>query len=553
MSELRNIRIVDIEPNPNNPRKHFDPEALDQLAASIREVGVLQPLVVVPLPVEAGQFDRYRIICGERRWRAAQLADVGFVPAIVETNLQEAQIAQIMLIENIQRQDLDPIEEARALQALIADHGWKQVDLAERLGVSQPHIANRIRLLKLPESVQQNISAGILPSSAGKELVSYADRIDLGKLAEDAKKNSWTATQIIDRAKSRAWEKTRPLQKDQGWPQPEFNLGTCEGCKDRIDMARPWDTDNKKVPRCGKPECWLQKQKAVQESRDDVRRQKAVDALKNRGQEVSEVLDMSGRVHGSYETFSHHCSFDREDCDGCEYRAWGMWSYTSEAVEVCFHPECFREKQHAVVEARKKEKTALKESFEARKLEIVNSAMEWDQPLLHFLAAQLLMSDLGAECDIFEHLEQRFSWELPEDTYDDASIERLVELLQSLPAEELRRIILYVLVMSIRDDDPLWRDFFANWQPPAPAETEPEPICTGPIGKVWRDNKDREIFVSTFAGHQSYGTFYQNSSGGLHRVDYSTRMPMVASAAIAQENLDKWAQENKLEEVAANG
>ncbi|MDQ7790315.1 MAG: hypothetical protein RDU41_09725, partial [Clostridia bacterium] len=79
---------------------------------------------------------------------------------------------------------------------------------------------------------------------------------------------------------------------------------------------------------------------------------------------------------------------------------------------------------------------------------------------------------------------------------------------------------------------------------------EPELICTGPIGKVWRDNKGREIFVSKFAGHQSYGTFYRNSSGGLHRVDYSNRMPMVGSAEQAQANLDAWARENKLEEVS---
>ena len=141
-----------IYPNPANPRKAFDQAALDELAASIKEVGILQPLVVVV----DHERDGYRLIAGERRWRAAKLAGLETVPVIAR-EITAAQEAEAMLVENLQREDLDPIEEASALKGLLSDHGYTQEQLAGKLGISQAHIANRTRLLRLPESAKENI------------------------------------------------------------------------------------------------------------------------------------------------------------------------------------------------------------------------------------------------------------------------------------------------------------------------------------------------------------------------------------------------------------
>jgi ParB family transcriptional regulator, chromosome partitioning protein len=162
------LAVADIVPNPHQPRTHFDPAALAELAASIAEHGVIQPLIVTETPQ---QPDRYWLIAGERRWRAAQEAGLEEVPAIVREATNQ-QLLEWALVENVQRADLNPLEEAAAYQSLLNDFNLTQAQVAARVGKSRSAVANAVRLLSLPSSVQsalnqQHISAGHARSLLG--------------------------------------------------------------------------------------------------------------------------------------------------------------------------------------------------------------------------------------------------------------------------------------------------------------------------------------------------------------------------------------------------
>ncbi|MBB2912726.1 ParB family chromosome partitioning protein [Streptosporangium becharense] len=163
------IPVKDIAPNPRQPREIFDNEALDELAASIREVGLLQPVVV--RPVDEG---RYELIMGERRWRAAQLAGLSDIPAIVRST-QEDKLLLDALIENLQREQLNALEEAAAYEQLLDDFGATHEQLATRIGRSRSHVTNTLRLLKLPARVQRRVAAGTISAGHARALLRLDD------------------------------------------------------------------------------------------------------------------------------------------------------------------------------------------------------------------------------------------------------------------------------------------------------------------------------------------------------------------------------------------
>lgn len=160
---VRDIAISEIDPNLSQPRKEFDKDALEQLAESIRQAGILQPILVV----ENGM--RFRIIAGERRFRAARIAGLNSIPCIVRS-LTEAQQMEAALIENLQREDLNPIEEAQAIRGLMQQCGYTQEEAAQRLGKSRPAVANLLRLLNLPESILQMVISGKLSAGHARVL-----------------------------------------------------------------------------------------------------------------------------------------------------------------------------------------------------------------------------------------------------------------------------------------------------------------------------------------------------------------------------------------------
>ena len=165
---IRDIDITELDPNPDQPRRGFDEEALRALADSIREAGVLQPLLVVEA---AG---RYRIVAGERRFRAARIAGLSRVPCVVREMTGQEQMAAA-LIENIQREDLNPIEEASAIRQLMDACGYTQEQAARRLGKSRPAVANLLRLLSLPESIREEVAAGRLSAGHARVLAGLED------------------------------------------------------------------------------------------------------------------------------------------------------------------------------------------------------------------------------------------------------------------------------------------------------------------------------------------------------------------------------------------
>lgn len=175
------IKITDIIPNPNQARKKFDAAALDALAASIKAHGIVQPLVVQLIP---DKKDKYEIVAGERRWRAAQQCGLKVVPVIVK-DYAEHEAAEISLIENLQRENLNAIEEAAAYQMLIKNFGFTQDKVAEKVGKSRSHIANMMRLLQLPSSIQQLVIAGTLTMGQVRPLLQIKDA---GEQLEVAKK-----------------------------------------------------------------------------------------------------------------------------------------------------------------------------------------------------------------------------------------------------------------------------------------------------------------------------------------------------------------------------
>jgi ParB family chromosome partitioning protein len=176
----RTLPVAQLTPSPLQPRKTFTPETLEELASSIREKGVLQPILVRP----KGE-DAYEIIAGERRWRAAQMAGVHEIPVIVR-ELTDGQVLEAALIENIQREDLNPVEEARAFKALIDRFSHTQDALSRVVGKSRSHIANALRLLNLPAGVLALLEAGSLSAGHARPLVGRTDAEVLAKRIVDA-------------------------------------------------------------------------------------------------------------------------------------------------------------------------------------------------------------------------------------------------------------------------------------------------------------------------------------------------------------------------------
>ncbi|MBL4853407.1 MAG: ParB/RepB/Spo0J family partition protein [Robiginitomaculum sp.] len=176
---IHEIPIDKLGRNHAQPRKHFDKEKLAELASSIKSKGVLQPILVRPLPTTYGAkgkkiSDRYQIVAGERRWHAAQAAGLETIPALIR-DLSDLEILEIGVIENVQRADLNPMEEAKAYGALIRQFGRKQAEIAEAIGKSRPHVANCLRLLKLPELAQEYLEDGKITAGHARAILSAPD------------------------------------------------------------------------------------------------------------------------------------------------------------------------------------------------------------------------------------------------------------------------------------------------------------------------------------------------------------------------------------------
>jgi ParB family chromosome partitioning protein len=196
-TEGSKIPIEFLEPNRNQPRKTFDEDSINELAQSIREKGILFPILVKPL-----EEKKYQIIAGERRWRAAQKANLHEIPVVIR-DLEENEVLEIALIENMQREDLTAIEEASGLNRLLVEHNYTQKDLSKIIGKSRSNIANTLRLLSLPHKVQDFVQRKILTAGHARSLVGLENALSIAQFAIKKKMSVRQLEQYVNYVKNK--------------------------------------------------------------------------------------------------------------------------------------------------------------------------------------------------------------------------------------------------------------------------------------------------------------------------------------------------------------
>ena len=218
---ILSVNVRDIDTNALQPRKQFDETALNELAESIRVHGIVQPLIVKQ------KGSRYMIIAGERRFRAARLAGLSEVPVLV-TDYDEAQIHEVSLIENIQREDLNPIEEAAAIRFLMKQHDMTQEEVSSRLGKSRPAIANSLRLLQLPDSVIDLLKSGALSAGHGRTLAGLSDSAQMEQLAKECVEKEYSVRTLEEKIKQLAEKKKTASAAKKQKPSLPAELASLE-------------------------------------------------------------------------------------------------------------------------------------------------------------------------------------------------------------------------------------------------------------------------------------------------------------------------------------
>lgn len=239
---LTTLRISDIEPNKEQPRKDFDKDALAQLADSINKHGILQPLIVKSIPSGG-----YMIIAGERRWRAAKMAGLSEVPVVIRDDIRDEKIMQIALIENLQRENLNPIEEALGYKELMDDYGMTQDELAGTIGKGRSSIANSLGLLNLPNGVKELLVNGELSAGHAKALKAIKDEALMLELARRAAGGELSVRQIEAIAKREAQRLSEQADKKikprlTYYTEVEVSLADHLGTKVKISEGKKGNT-----------------------------------------------------------------------------------------------------------------------------------------------------------------------------------------------------------------------------------------------------------------------------------------------------------------------
>ena len=228
------VKLLDIEPNREQPRKQFDEEALAELSDSIAQHGVLQPLLVRPMP-DGG----YQLVAGERRWRASRMAGLTEVPVVIR-DLTDAQVAELALVENLQRENLNPLEEANGYKELSDKFGYTQEKISEIVGKSRPSIANALRLLNLPEDVQEMVSNGSLSMGHARAILSLPDdkmKTDLAKLVIANDLSVRETERIARNMVKEAPKKSKAKKRNPYYDEAELALSQVLGRKVKITKS----------------------------------------------------------------------------------------------------------------------------------------------------------------------------------------------------------------------------------------------------------------------------------------------------------------------------
>lgn len=228
------VKMIDIEPNRDQPRKQFDEEALAELSNSIAQHGVLQPLLVRPMP-DGG----YQLVAGERRWRASRMAGLTEVPVVIR-DLTDSQVAELALVENLQRENLNPLEEANGYKELSDRFGYTQEKISEIVGKSRSAVANALRLLNLPESVGEMVSSGSLSMGHARALLSLEDEKIQKEIAELVVRNDLSVRETERLVRNSVKEKTgikKAKKRNPYYDEAELALSEVLGRKVKITKS----------------------------------------------------------------------------------------------------------------------------------------------------------------------------------------------------------------------------------------------------------------------------------------------------------------------------
>ncbi len=234
------VEVSKIAANPDQPRRDFDKEALAELATSIRKYGVLQPLLVSKVEVASakGIDVSYNLIAGERRLRAARQAGLPHVPVIIRDDFkQDKERLEVALIENVQREDLNPIEEAEAYARLSKDFGLTQKEIAEKVGKSREVVANTIRLLNLPEDIRASLREGKIPRASARALLAFSDPVRQREMYKNILTGGLTSRDIESSASVSNPSKRKPQRKDGKFVELEKNLAETLNTRVQIHGA----------------------------------------------------------------------------------------------------------------------------------------------------------------------------------------------------------------------------------------------------------------------------------------------------------------------------
>ena len=230
------LSLNEIEPNKDQPRKTFDEKALSELADSIAQHGVIQPLLVRPMPDGS-----YQLVAGERRWRAARRAGLSEVPVVIR-EMSDSEMMELALIENLQREDLNPIEEAEGLQQLIHTYGLTQETAAARVGRSRPAIANALRLISLPTPILELTRDGKISAGHARALLSLNDEEKMVEIADQILKKEISVREVERLAKAAAKEKKQPenhpLRRDTFYDEVELALTNSLGRRIKVNLNK---------------------------------------------------------------------------------------------------------------------------------------------------------------------------------------------------------------------------------------------------------------------------------------------------------------------------
>jgi ParB/RepB/Spo0J family partition protein len=473
------LALDDVAPSPENPRRRFDAEGLAELADSIRAHGVLEPVLVRPLPpavvpepaaertlgasADTPAGPRYVLVAGERRWRAARLAGLTRLPALVREGLSDAAALRLALIENLQRRDLDPLEEAAGYRRL-RELGLKQAQVAAAVHRSQPAVANALRLLDLPEEVQEAVRAGRLSPAHGRALAGYKAFPTLQRaLAALAEREQWPSKRLEDKVcLGDARLEQAGVVKRLGYGVPFDTEAVCQRCPfDAYRHPGVWG------PVCLRPahydelaaaaaaERAARTRAAVEEAQ---RAGTALPKLSELGYDAYERLDSPSRVPAG-------CT--GEGPAACPCRGQALDGYTNEVVAICTDPRRFRKLKAADTRAANAERQTQREGALARldaRLEGLTDPAQVTGQELAVLALLALQTVHGAgSTEVLRAAVRRHGGPAAADLeaakladvrrWDGAGMRRALAVLGALDAATAGRV---VLAAAVRDELTTW-------------------------------------------------------------------------------------------------